>query len=158
MDSWSQHWLGSSVNYLNFVFVWFWFSANFVFRLNQKGISYWSASCLKKSDNDPYHVVCIQTAYISMGLPGTSTLRWGKRRRPCRSRAWRCAGTRGRRRGQRHRPWVKNGLEGTNLQTTFLSAVEVGRAWGGCYDHNFLRFLTIFGEKNGVFLKNQCYD
>jgi hypothetical protein len=27
-----------------------------------------------------------------------------------------------------------------------------------CYDHNFLRFLTIFGEKIGVFLKNQCYD
>jgi hypothetical protein len=30
--------------------------------------------------------------------------------------------------------------------------------WGRCYDHNFLRFLPIFGEKNGVFLKNQCYD
>jgi hypothetical protein len=28
---------------------------------------------------------------------------------------------------------------------------------GRCYDHNFLRFLTIFGEKNGAFLKNQCY-
>jgi hypothetical protein len=28
--------------------------------------------------------------------------------------------------------------------------------WGRCYDHNFLRFLAIFGEKNGVFLKNQC--
>jgi hypothetical protein len=28
----------------------------------------------------------------------------------------------------------------------------------GCYDHNFPRFLTIFGEKIGVFLKNQCYD
>jgi hypothetical protein len=26
--------------------------------------------------------------------------------------------------------------------------------WGRCYDHNFLRFLTVFGEKNGVFLKN----
>jgi hypothetical protein len=26
--------------------------------------------------------------------------------------------------------------------------------WGRCYDHNFLRFLTIFGEKIGVFLKN----
>jgi hypothetical protein len=24
--------------------------------------------------------------------------------------------------------------------------------------HNFLRFLTIFGEKIGAFLKNQCYD
>jgi hypothetical protein len=27
--------------------------------------------------------------------------------------------------------------------------------WGRCYDHNFLRFSTIFGEKNDVFLKNQ---
>jgi hypothetical protein len=30
--------------------------------------------------------------------------------------------------------------------------------WGRCYDHNFQRFLPIFGEKIGVFLKNQCYD
>jgi hypothetical protein len=29
---------------------------------------------------------------------------------------------------------------------------------GRCYDHNFLRFLAIFDEKIGVFLKNQCYD
>jgi hypothetical protein len=29
---------------------------------------------------------------------------------------------------------------------------------GRCYDHNFLRFLPICGEKIGVFLKNQCYD
>jgi hypothetical protein len=29
---------------------------------------------------------------------------------------------------------------------------------GRCYDRNFLRFSTIFGEKIGVFLKNQCYD
>jgi hypothetical protein len=29
---------------------------------------------------------------------------------------------------------------------------------GRCYDHNFLRFLTIFGEKIGVFLINQSYD
>jgi hypothetical protein len=29
---------------------------------------------------------------------------------------------------------------------------------GRCYAHNFLRFLPIFGEKNGVFLKIQCYD
>jgi hypothetical protein len=27
-----------------------------------------------------------------------------------------------------------------------------------CYDHNFRRFSTIFGEKIGVSLKNQCYD
>jgi hypothetical protein len=26
------------------------------------------------------------------------------------------------------------------------------------YDHNFQRFLPIFGEKFGVFLTNQCYD
>jgi hypothetical protein len=30
--------------------------------------------------------------------------------------------------------------------------------WGGCYDHNFLRFFPISGEKIGVFLKYQCYD
>jgi hypothetical protein len=30
--------------------------------------------------------------------------------------------------------------------------------WGRCYDHNFRRFSTIFGEKIAVFLKNQCYD
>jgi hypothetical protein len=29
---------------------------------------------------------------------------------------------------------------------------------GRCYDHNFLRFLPIFCEKIGVFLKNRCYD
>jgi hypothetical protein len=28
-------------------------------------------------------------------------------------------------------------------------------AWGRCYDHNFMRFLPIFGKKIGVFLKNQ---
>jgi hypothetical protein len=31
-------------------------------------------------------------------------------------------------------------------------------SWGRCYDHNFLRFLTISCDKIGVFLKNQCYD
>jgi hypothetical protein len=30
--------------------------------------------------------------------------------------------------------------------------------WAQCYDHNFLRFSTIFCEKIGVFLKKQCYD
>jgi hypothetical protein len=35
---------------------------------------------------------------------------------------------------------------------------EVNSFWDRCYDHNFLRFLTIFGEKIGVFLENQCYD
>jgi hypothetical protein len=29
---------------------------------------------------------------------------------------------------------------------------------GRCYDHNFLRFFPIFGEKISVFLKYQCYD
>jgi hypothetical protein len=29
---------------------------------------------------------------------------------------------------------------------------------GRCYDHNFLRFLPIFGEKISDFLKSQCYD
>jgi hypothetical protein len=32
------------------------------------------------------------------------------------------------------------------------------QARGRCYDHNFLRFLPIFGEKIDVFLINQCYD
>jgi hypothetical protein len=27
-----------------------------------------------------------------------------------------------------------------------------------CYDHNFLQFSTIFGEKIAAFLKDQCYD
>jgi hypothetical protein len=30
--------------------------------------------------------------------------------------------------------------------------------WDRCCDHKFLLYLTIFGEKIGVFLKNQCYD
>jgi hypothetical protein len=30
--------------------------------------------------------------------------------------------------------------------------------WGRYYDHNFLRFSPIFGEKIGVFLKKQCND
>jgi hypothetical protein len=29
---------------------------------------------------------------------------------------------------------------------------------GWCYDHNFLRFSTIFGERIGIFLINQCHD
>jgi hypothetical protein len=29
---------------------------------------------------------------------------------------------------------------------------------GRCYNHNILLFLTIFGEKIGVFLQNHCYD
>jgi hypothetical protein len=34
----------------------------------------------------------------------------------------------------------------------------IWQPWGRCYDHNFLRFFPIFGEKIGVFLKYQCYD
>jgi hypothetical protein len=45
-----------------------------------------------------------------------------------------------------------------NLKS-ILSRVLGGRVTRDrCYDHNFLLFLTIFGEKIGVFLKNQCYD
>jgi hypothetical protein len=51
---------------------------------------------------------------------------------------------------------------------TYLSARKMGRKSeyetcslgiivSRCYDHNLLRFSTIFGEKIGVFLKNQCY-
>jgi hypothetical protein len=39
-----------------------------------------------------------------------------------------------------------------NIPNSFLF-----NARGRCYDHLFLRFLPIFGEKNGVFLKIQCY-
>jgi hypothetical protein len=38
------------------------------------------------------------------------------------------------------------------------SCVRVSSSRGRCYEHNFLRFLPIFDEKNGVFLINQCYD
>jgi hypothetical protein len=41
---------------------------------------------------------------------------------------------------------------------TFPTAPRWISCWGRCYDHNFLRFLPIFREKIGVFLKNQCYD
>jgi hypothetical protein len=42
-----------------------------------------------------------------------------------------------------------------NLQTWLTCWANT---WGRCYDHNFLRFFSIFGEKVGVFIKNQCYD
>jgi hypothetical protein len=42
---------------------------------------------------------------------------------------------------------------------SFHSKAEPQRPTRGrCYDHNFLRFSTISGEKIGVFLKSQCYD
>jgi hypothetical protein len=44
-------------------------------------------------------------------------------------------------------------LAGFDL-TTHSSARRLDHATRGrCYDHNFLRFSTIFGEKIGVFLK-----
>jgi hypothetical protein len=43
------------------------------------------------------------------------------------------------------------------LWTLFLTGLN-SEPGGRCFDHNFLQFLPIFGEKNGVFLKNQCYD
>jgi hypothetical protein len=44
----------------------------------------------------------------------------------------------------------------SGLRATAYSARVTRGRW---YDHNFLRrFLPIFGEKIGVFLKNQCYD
>jgi hypothetical protein len=30
--------------------------------------------------------------------------------------------------------------------------------WPRRYDHNFMRFSSISGEKIGAFLRNQCYD
>jgi hypothetical protein len=53
------------------------------------------------------------------------------------------------------RPWrICRSRQIFHSEATFLGP----RARGRCYDHNFLRFLSIFGEKIGVFLKNQCYD
>jgi hypothetical protein len=45
---------------------------------------------------------------------------------------------------------------GQDLEEVHLPGVDL--TWGRCYDHNFLRFFPIFGEKFGVFLENQCYD
>jgi hypothetical protein len=44
------------------------------------------------------------------------------------------------------------------VRASILSNLETKLIWDRCYDHNFLRFLPIFSEKIGVFLKNQCYD
>jgi hypothetical protein len=35
--------------------------------------------------------------------------------------------------------------------------IGLEKIWGLFYDHNFRRFLPIFGEKISAFLKNQCY-
>jgi hypothetical protein len=53
--------------------------------------------------------------------------------------------------------WFFSSLQPTD-GINFSTVALWGEIWGRCYDHNFLRFLTIFGEKIGVFLKNQCYD
>jgi hypothetical protein len=42
------------------------------------------------------------------------------------------------------------------LRNTFflLKTTTLHIPWGRCYDHNFLRFLTIFGKKLAFFSKN----
>jgi hypothetical protein len=40
---------------------------------------------------------------------------------------------------------------------TYVDLRNCLMSWGRCYDHNFLRFLQIIGEKIGIFLKNQGY-
>jgi hypothetical protein len=42
----------------------------------------------------------------------------------------------------------------TAQKETFAPWAKIRPIWGQCYDHNFLRFLTIFCEKIGIFLKN----
>jgi hypothetical protein len=45
----------------------------------------------------------------------------------------------------------------SNIKGIFTRNTICG-TMGRCYDHNFLRFLEIFGKKIGGFLKNQCYQ
>jgi hypothetical protein len=47
-------------------------------------------------------------------------------------------------------------VDGGNVSTIWNGISRL--SWGRCYYHNFLWFSTIFCEKIGVFLKNQCYD
>jgi hypothetical protein len=54
----------------------------------------------------------------------------------------------------RHLQRLQQLLKITEQEQILLTRLVRGR----CYDHNFLRFSPIFGEKIGVFLKNQCYD
>jgi hypothetical protein len=72
--------------------------------------------------------------------------------------------------------WVKSAIFSPNILANcfFGHRSEVGLGERGCLNdgslvlsaqqkfsstgHNFRRFLTIFGEKIGVFLQNQCYD
>jgi hypothetical protein len=39
------------------------------------------------------------------------------------------------------------------LANNFSDAIFYQVIWGRCYDHSFLRFLSIFGEKIDVFHK-----
>jgi hypothetical protein len=41
---------------------------------------------------------------------------------------------------------------------SFQQFILIMATRGQCYDHNFLRFFSFFGEKIGVFLKYQCHD
>jgi hypothetical protein len=42
-----------------------------------------------------------------------------------------------------------------NIFAARISAMLI-KAWGRCYDHNFLRFLLLFGEKMAFFSKNNA--
>jgi hypothetical protein len=42
---------------------------------------------------------------------------------------------------------------GINLGQDLQIFTRTIDTWGRCYDHNFLQFFTIFGEKIGVFSK-----
>jgi hypothetical protein len=44
------------------------------------------------------------------------------------------------------------------LAIFYCQKIGCRNTWDRCYDHNFLRFVTNFVEKIGVFFKNQCYD
>jgi hypothetical protein len=54
--------------------------------------------------------------------------------------------------------WQRRDGHGLHIGWFFNKLIWSPWSWGRCYDHNFLQLLTIFGEKIGVFLKNQCYD
>jgi hypothetical protein len=58
-------------------------------------------------------------------------------------------------------PWqrsARQNLEDQKYFSTYILKILLQSIRNRCYDHNFLRLLTIFGEKIGVFLKNKCYD
>jgi hypothetical protein len=43
-----------------------------------------------------------------------------------------------------------------SVQSKQAQLAKIRPIGGQCFDHNFGRFLPIFGEIIGVFLKNQC--